>query len=277
MLSAICDSHKQLSTQDLTRLAQLLGISVDSDKFLNTPQGGHEFYYLFYDILADSKKPCAITMDYKWSPDDLFYMIALTVPSHTIELIHSDNDQASNMHSIVFEVDGARHSLNVFDDQPDQILEYIDNLIKDGQFMAIDFLEDSYCWLRAPQGFGKSELEEFCVLTGCQISGPAASEPRWPDKLSINLKGKQQTKIFFVPRLQVITSNSGRQLPTNWAGRILPGQTLQEGIAQELKEMEGYTGRFDFRDVYFIECVKDRQGNNVERYGVYITLRDPID
>lgn len=91
-------------------------------------------------------------------------------------------------------------------------------------------------------------------------------------KLSINMDGKQTTKIFFEPRVQVVGKDGTKNLPENWAGRILPGQTIKEGIAAELKEVYGYLGRFDYSKIYFKEYAKDRNGNNIERYAVTVAL-----
>lgn len=92
------------------------------------------------------------------------------------------------------------------------------------------------------------------------------------EERNIRLEGKQITKIFFSPQIHVISQFSGRAIPINWSGRILEGQTIDEGIAGELREVYGYIGKFDYRDVYFLDYVKDKQGNDIERYGLYITL-----
>lgn len=85
-------------------------------------------------------------------------------------------------------------------------------------------------------------------------------------------EGKQTTKIFFDPLVLVVGSEATKTLPQNWAGRILPGQTIEEGIAAELKDVYNYTGRFAHENIYFQEYAKDRKGNTIERYAVTITL-----
>jgi hypothetical protein len=92
------------------------------------------------------------------------------------------------------------------------------------------------------------------------------------DELSINMEGRQTTKLFFHPQIQLFAKDGGKELDIAWSGRILPGQTLKEGIAAELKEVYGYTGRFDFRNVYFLDYAKDNKGQDIERYGLYIAL-----
>lgn len=96
--------------------------------------------------------------------------------------------------------------------------------------------------------------------------GPGGKE------LSICRDGRQTTKIFFDPLILVAGQGATKTLPQNWAGRILPGQTIKEGIAAELKEVYGYTGRFTYENIYFREYAKDRKGSNIERYAVTITL-----
>ena len=94
----------------------------------------------------------------------------------------------------------------------------------------------------------------------------------YPQQLDINEAGKQAKKIFFQPQIQIVSPNGGRELQVDWAGRILPGQTLQEGIGAELKKVYNYSGRFEFRNPYFLDYAKDSKGNNIQRYGIYITL-----
>lgn len=273
MISLTCNTDKQLSVPDINRLAQIIGIDepINTDEFLSNPESERGFYEFFHDVLAGQKRRRVIVIDWKWEPSDLFWHIQSVLKNHEISLIQSGNSQAANVHTITFEINGTRYSLEVFDEHPERVLEYIDTLIDDGQFISIDFREDSYCWLYAPQSFGPKNLDEFCALTGCTISA-SDNVKLAPKKISINPKGKQSTKIFFKPQIQVIESGGGRELPVDWAGRVLPGQTLEEGIATELKEVYGYTGRFEFRNIYFLDHAKDRKGHDIERYGIYITL-----
>lgn len=94
----------------------------------------------------------------------------------------------------------------------------------------------------------------------------------YPKQLDINEIGKQTKKIFFKPIISVRSGNSGWQLECDWAGRILPGQTLREGIATELKAVYDYSGKFEFQDVRFQDYAKDNEGDTIQRYSVYITL-----
>ena len=94
----------------------------------------------------------------------------------------------------------------------------------------------------------------------------------YPEKLDINESGAQTTKIFFVPQIQVMSPRGGYELEVDWAGRVLPGQTINDGIATGIKEVYGYTGKFEWRSPYFKDWTKDNQGNDIQRFGLYITL-----
>lgn len=91
-------------------------------------------------------------------------------------------------------------------------------------------------------------------------------------ELNINVDGKQTTKVFFDPLILVVGEGGTKTLPQNWAGRILPGQAIKEGIAAELKDVYGYTGRFNYENICFRDYAKDRKGNDIERYAITITL-----
>jgi hypothetical protein len=97
----------------------------------------------------------------------------------------------------------------------------------------------------------------------------------YPKKLDIVEEGKQTKKIFFRPnQISIIkpNNNKGKTIIANWNGRIMPGQTLEEGIATELKEVYGYTGEFDFTKPTFLDFAKDKKGNLIQRYNILITL-----
>jgi cell wall assembly regulator SMI1 len=84
--------------------------------------------------------------------------------------------------------------------------------------------------------------------------------------------GPQTTKIFFVPDIQVITGDGQFKLDADWAGRVLPGQTLSEGISAEVKEVYGYSGRLEVGNVLFLDHAKDNKGNDIQRYKITIRL-----
>jgi hypothetical protein len=93
-----------------------------------------------------------------------------------------------------------------------------------------------------------------------------------PRKQSINKDGVQTTKIFFQPWILSVDTEGVHEVPVDWAGRILPGQTIHEGIAAELQEVYGYTGEFDFSNIAFMDYAKDKKGNTIERYAIHITM-----
>jgi hypothetical protein len=93
-----------------------------------------------------------------------------------------------------------------------------------------------------------------------------------PQTLDIVIDGPQFRKIFFVPQIQVIKPQGGREIFADWAGLVMPGQTIQEAVGTELQEVYGFTGKFEWRNPYFKELAKDNQGNDIQRYGIYISL-----
>lgn len=86
-----------------------------------------------------------------------------------------------------------------------------------------------------------------------------------------------ERKIFFVPSIFFEKDHCLYRLTgdaDNWVGRILPGQTIKEGVAQELKETIGYSGLF--RCTVFRDTTSHKDGNLIERYKVDIDLLDEI-
>jgi|GEM_PF-4780637 len=91
------------------------------------------------------------------------------------------------------------------------------------------------------------------------------------------LFAQAEGKLFFVPtinfrrdwRQYTLTGESAE-----WAGRIMPGQTVHEGIAQELHDALGYDGTFSYGKLELRDTVKDKKGAAIQRYDVAITLRD---
>jgi|GEM_PF-4762944 len=149
-----------------------------------------------------------------------------------------------------------------------------DNLIKDEDHLLYHFhVEDDVPIL---QKVGLSQDAIHSVLRRVsQLSDEDdySNEAKpYPEKSDLVLDGKQAVKIFFVPRVQIITKDGGRDIEADWAGRILPGQSLEEGIATELKSAYNYSGRFEYRDVYFSDYVQDNKGNDIQRYSLYVTL-----
>jgi hypothetical protein len=94
----------------------------------------------------------------------------------------------------------------------------------------------------------------------------------YPTTLDINIDGPQAAKIFFVPRIQLVAPEGAQEVKIDWAGRVMPGQTVAEGIADELKENFGYDGKFEWRNAYFRDWIKDKNGQDVQRFGLLVLL-----
>jgi hypothetical protein len=143
----------------------------------------------------------------------------------------------------------------------------VDKLLEDEEMIA-DFNDAIDIPLLERAGASQASLKRLQTYVDAHTIDDAPSL----EQLSINIEGKQTVKIFFKPQIQVVTTAGGRELEAGWAGRVLPGQTLKEGIAAELQEVYGYTGRFEFWNLYFLDYAKDKTGQDIERYGMYITL-----
>jgi len=144
----------------------------------------------------------------------------------------------------------------------------IDKLLKDS-FTAENISEEvdvPIVMLTHPNDESISKLLNF--LSDDSDHGPST---KYPERLVRD--GTQTDKIFFSPIIQVIANNTIRHLQNNWNGRILPGQTLKEGIANELKEVYGYSGAFIYYGVYLLDDkAKDKSGQDIERYSIQINL-----
>lgn len=130
-------------------------------------------------------------------------------------------------------------------------------------------------------------------ITGLERTKPgviASPQPRY-DARHPNLAPdyKRSQKIFFLPNIIYVEddqngyffrykkSDSNATVTYNhpvWAGRILPGQTVKEGIAVELESELGYAGRFDYAFAGYESTLKDKQGKDVHRYRLTILLYD---
>jgi hypothetical protein len=145
--------------------------------------------------------------------------------------------------------------------------ELIDTLLED-DYLTEDFVDERDIPLLRRAGASDEALSKLqSYLDEHTIYNDPVLE-----KKSINTDSRQTTKIFFQPKVQVVTNGISNVLSTEWAGRILPGQTIEEGITLELKEVYGYTGRFEWSNMDFLDYAKDQKGQDIERYGVDITL-----
>ncbi len=106
-----------------------------------------------------------------------------------------------------------------------------------------------------------------------------------------NIHQKLPEKIFFWPTIYIFgNGGNGREeqliyrssdtLELNhhiWAGRINQDQTVQEGVAEELKNVLNYTGHFRIAYSELSDRVKDKKGSIIDRYMVEIILLDEFD
>ena len=150
----------------------------------------------------------------------------------------------------------------------------IDNLLQDSDYLIEDFYAENDLPILKRAGASEKSIQQLLKrVSALTVEDELATyDGPYPDKIELNENGKQTVKIFFEPQIQIITNTGGRDLPVEWNGRILPGQTIEEGIATELKKVYGYKGRFEWRNPNFKEWAKDTKGNNVQRYRIYVTL-----
>lgn len=63
-----------------------------------------------------------------------------------------------------------------------------------------------------------------------------------------------------------------------WSSKVMPGQTYEESIRNELKSILKYTGNFKVEKwKKLIETQKDKSDNPINKYEVKIFLLDPVD
>lgn len=81
---------------------------------------------------------------------------------------------------------------------------------------------------------------------------------------------KPTSKIFFTP----FVNDRGQLAQLPWHGRILPGQSIREGVVSELNQMQGYSAD-DFRidSIEFQDYATDLHNDSIPRYKIVITLR----
>lgn len=98
------------------------------------------------------------------------------------------------------------------------------------------------------------------------------------------LKRKLTEKIFFWPEIFTEVNGKAERLLyvdtnedyANWAGRILPGQTIEEGIATELADTLHYKGNFEYKIWGPVDEALDKKGQKIKRYKIRIKLLDKL-
>ena len=269
MLSLLYLSQEDISEKSTRTIIELLKISPAPDMrdFLNNSE--EKDFYFFFDSLIENNVACAISADWKWEPDDIFWQLEKYFTDH-IKLVSSEWIQSDESYQIEYTYDGKSTTLNVPFTNPDELLDSVSQHLKDRKFIAINFLDDSYSWLIVPKDF---DTELFCALTGLAVERPA-SRIEIPKNFAEGFK--QTEKLFFSPSIiYVDEKQTGYEMPGQiWAGRILPGQTIREGIAAELKTELNYLDRFDYSYDGFEGVFKDRKGRDIKRYRLTVYLFD---
>lgn len=283
MLSFTIDNDKEMDESETQELCSLLGLgsSVHIKDFLAKDETPHDFYHLFFDVLMEQDIPNAIDIDWRWTPDDLFWQAQRYFSNLSVELIDANeiyDEKSNNIKAwwVKFTVNSEEKEIEVDFDRPGDLLEAIK---PDTQFTLLDvnFKEDRYSWLIVPDTFDE---KRFIELTG----GVPSNEPT---PLDVGLVDPLPNKVFFYPAMislqrgnetyGVFCINPQTSQVFNWAGRIMAGQTFREGIATELKSVFQYDGDFEFGSVTFKDEVQDKQGKLIKRYDVWVKLTGALD
>lgn len=60
-----------------------------------------------------------------------------------------------------------------------------------------------------------------------------------------------------------------------WHGKVKAGQTIREGVAEELHEVLGYNGDFSMvENMFKTDDIQDNKGQNTERFRISILLHN---
>lgn len=287
-------SYKQLSPLDevkILELATIIGMNRPPKYYREfCEKTSNTFYEFFYELLIDQDAWCAFELDWKWHPSDVFGHLEQYFRAINIKLIDVEEDPDYLAYEVTYRVGESTATIKVNFSEPNQLLNDISRWLPDKQFIDLNFGEDSYSWLIVPKIF---DTERFLEITGLKRTDERASLPPQPryDARHPNLAPdyKRSQKIFFLPNIIYVEddqngyffrykkSDSNATVTYNhpvWAGRILPGQTVKEGIAVELESELGYAGRFDYAFAGYESTLKDKQGKDVHRYRLTILLYD---
>lgn len=93
-------------------------------------------------------------------------------------------------------------------------------------------------------------------------------------------------KIFYIPVIlngfdlthagYILGSEGAGSKPQllSYASRVMPGQTLEQAIAKDLKQDFRYDGRFTIDSSYYYDTIQDKQGVDCNRFVVNIVLTE---
>lgn len=230
-----------------------------------------DFDLLLFESLTDR----CVLIDWKWGPEDIFWQLERSLPDFRISLTSAvDPETREGDYKITFTINGVNHSLDVPWANPDVLLDYINNLITPRSFIHLNYRDDTYRWLLIPANF---DIARFCQIAGMTQNREDLKKQTLPQDLAINPSGKQSAKIFFRPKMFLYKNGQKffvEYTHGSWAGRILPGQTIKEGVATELQKELDYTGDFTIGNIQFTDYGTDRKGNKIERHAIEITLHN---
>lgn len=259
------DSEKELTKNDIEQLGLLWGTPLQNVEAFFNSQDPHDFYSLFYESLLVDR---AINIDWRWAPEDIVGQITYLLPKHGIELVSSNEIKAQDgeiTYKIEFKLDNHHYKLEVPFEEPGAMFDFLNKLIHPHQFIALDTKSDEYCWLLISDSF---DISELCKIAGLRRSSTEKQSKAVAENANIKLEGKQSVKLFFKPTIYLY-KNGQRYVVKykypnvagygTWAGRILPGQTIHEGVAAELRKELNYFGPFEIENVTFHDYGADRK------------------
>lgn len=267
-------SSVDLNASAAQAIFTLLGVNNPPDvhEFLENPDEDPDFYAFFFDVLVDNDIPCVIDIDWKWDPADIFWQFNLAMPEDKLVYLATDFDTTQQIYKISYQYKDKTEHIEVAYDRPGDLVTALLQYLPGKDIVALDFGEDRYSWLIVPADF---DIEAFCNTTGLTTDTPT-EEKTEPIPENFTEGHRQSQKIFFTPRIiYVEQSGTGYKMSNQfWSGRVLPGQTIREGIASELQQEMRYTDRFDYVYDKYIDTRKDRKGRDIKRYQVTVYLYD---
>lgn len=261
----------ELDNANAQQLFKLLSINNPPDLRDFLESGDYcNFSDFFFDVLIENDVPCALSIDWKWTPQELFEQFKVIFSDLDIELI---GDEYSNDGTYLIEYrqgESVKKKL-ITQNKPSDLLVELTSYLPGKKLLEINFLEDNYNWLFVPSAF---DIELFCSITGLSKSWLDSAQEKIPENFTEGYR--QSKKIFFIPRIVYVSDNgSGYDMPNqHWGGRILPGQTIRQGIATELNKELQYHGHFNYEYNKLLDITKDREGREIKRYSITIYLYD---
>lgn len=283
MLSFTLDTDKQMDEAETQEFCHILGIDskVQIKDFLENDDEPHNFVEFFFEVLVEQNIPIALDIDWRWGPDDLFWQVQRYYSDARIELIDAkeifdEKDNSITSWRVKYRLNDDEKEIEVDSGRPSDLLDALKPDTR-SKMIEINFLEDRFSWLIVPDTFNE---KRFIEITGAELSQETVP-------LDVDLIAPLPNKVFFYPALVglqrddkiygVYCIDPRTSGIIDWAGRILPGQTFQQGIATELKSVFDYSGSFELGTVSYKDEVPDKQGALIKRYDVWIKLTDALD